>query len=253
MIVLGSDIIANRYTIDDTFGNNSWTAIKAVCQAGAIPSTWAVGDTKEITGKDGNTYHIRLVDKQSGRYNYSNSTLTTNAVFEFVELPNITSVYNISSTNSGGFASSQLRLNLNGLTGYQSGKNFMTDIIPDDLAAVLEEVDIVTSTGGSSFTGTSTSANKLFVGNYINYATSTTAQYTAEDALGQFDYYQGLSNGSQTLRKKALVTSSTSYQYYWTGSPYAGNTTYVRYVDYNGSMNYNNAYNTYYVAPCFAF
>lgn len=62
---------------DPVFANNSWASIKNACQNNRIPSTWQVGDTKELLGKDGNTYHIRLSDKQSGRYTYSNSTKTT--------------------------------------------------------------------------------------------------------------------------------------------------------------------------------
>lgn len=249
MLILGSDIIANRYGVDDTFGNNSWATIKAVCQAGAIPATWAVGDTKTITGKDGNTYHIRLADKQAGRYNYSNSALTTHAVFEFVELPNIQTVWNTTSTNAGGLADSQIRKNLNGLTGVQTGKNFLTDIIPDDLRPLLEEINIVTSTGGLSYTGTSTSANKLFPPCYINVKTSTTPQYVAEGTL--WDYYT--THTTDADRKKALVTNLTSYQTNWTASPYSGYAYYVNRVNNNGNMNNYNADANSYVAPCFAF
>lgn len=249
MLILGSDIIANRYGVDDTFGNNSWATIKAVCQAGVIPATWAVGDTKTITGKDGNTYHIRLADKQAGRYNYSNSALTTHAVFEFVELPNIQTVWNTTSTNAGGLADSQIRKNLNGLTGVQTNKNFMTQIIPDDLRALLEEINIVTSTGGSSYTGTSTSANKLFPPCYINVKTSTTPQYVAEGTL--WDYYT--THTTDADRKKALVTNLTSYQNDWTASPYSGYANNVGSVGDYGTVTGNSAIGSYYVAPCFAF
>lgn len=251
MLILGSDIVANQYTINPVFGNNSWATIKAVCQAGAIPASWAVGDTKTITGKDNNTYHIRLADKQANRYDYSNSALKTHAVFEFVELPNIQTVWNTSNTNIGGFADSQLRKNLNGLTGVQSGKNYLTAIIPDDLAGLLEEVNIVTATTGSSWDSSkvSTSANKLFVPTYINVSSTTTPQYVAEGTL--WDYYRTHTGSND--RKKALVTNLTSYQYYWTASPYSGNSNYVNLVNSIGNMYSNNASISIYASPCFAF
>lgn len=248
MFILGSDIIANRYGPNPVFGDNTWGVIKAVCQAGAIPATWAVGDTKEMVGKDGNTYHIRLADKQAGRYNYSNSDLTTHAVFEFVELPDIQTQWSITNTNTGGLADSQIRKNLNGLTGAETNKNFMTQIIPDDLALLLEEVNIVTSTGGTTFTGTSTSANKLFPPCYINVKTSTTPQFVAEGIL--WDYYA--THTTDTDRRKALVTDSTSYKFNWTASPYNGRVNDTSIIGSSGSMAYSTSSVNQFVAPCFA-
>lgn len=235
--------------LDPIFANNSWVSIKNACQNNLIPSTWQVGDTKELLGKDGNTYHIRLSDKQSGRYTYSSdSTKTTNAVFEFVELPDIQTQWNTSDTNVGGLADSQLRKNLNGLTEVESGKNYLTDIIPDNLRPLLEEINIVTSTGGSSFTGTSTSANKLFVPTYINVITTTEPQYVAEGTL--WDYYS--THTSDADRRKALVTSSTSYQIYLTATPLANSSGHINIVNSTGAMSFQYANVAYYAAPHWA-
>lgn len=252
MLKLGSEIINNRFTANATFGNNTFAIIKQVAQTGAIPTSWAVGDTKEFTGKDGNTYHVRIADKQVGRYAYSDgSGRRSNIVLEFVELPNIQTQWNTTNTNNGGLANSQIRKNLNGLEGFQTDKNFMTQIIPDDLAALLVEVNITTASTGSSWDSSkvSTSANKLFPPCYINVKTSTTPQYVAEGTL--WDWYA--THTTDTDRKKALVTSSTSYQNYWTASPYSGSSISVSYVSGNGIMSSNSANGTSYVAPCFAF
>lgn len=246
-LLLKSEI---KSPIDPVFGNNDWPVIKAVFQSGNIPTTWAVGDTKEFTGKDGNTYHAMLYDKQIGRYDYSDgSGRKTNCVIGFVELPNIQTAWNTSSTNVGGLADSQIRKNLNGLTGVQTSKNFLTDIIPDDLRPLLEEVNIVTANGGgTSFTGTSTSANKLFPPVYANISTSTTPQYVAEGTL--WDWYS--THTSSADRKKALVTNPTSYGDYWIASPGSGNSSSVHYVNTNGFISFVTATGTFYVAPHWA-
>lgn len=254
MLKLGSEIINNRFTASATFGENSWAVIRQVAQAGAIPASWAVGDTKEITGNDGNTYHIRIVDKQLGRYDYSdNSGRKSNIVLEFVELPNLSTQWSPSKPN-GGFALSQLRKNLNGLEGFNTGKNFLSEIIPADLAAVLVEVNISTRSGSSSTAEITTSANKLFVPCCINVGTSDDVYYVDEDSKGQYDYYVGIApKTSSLLRKKALVTNSTSYQYQWLASTYSGDSLSPYTVTNWGALDYFAYSSGYYVAPCFAF
>lgn len=239
--------LAPKY--DPVFGNNDWRTIKYAMQNQDMPATWLVGDTKEFVGKDGNTYHARLYDKQVGRYDYSDgSGRKTNGVIGFVELPNKRTNWNFSGGNVGGLANSLIRKNLNGLEGFQTGKNFMTDIIPDDLRPLLEEVNIVTATGGISYTGTSTSANKLFPPCYINVKTSTTPQYVAEGSL--WDYYT--THTTDADRKKVLVTNLTSYEAYWLASPISVSTNSVNIVGKDGATSFASADGNQFVAPHWA-
>lgn len=247
MIILGSDIIANRYGVDDTFGNNSWATIKAVCQAGAIPATWAVGDTKTFVGTDGNTYTIRLSDKQAGRYSYANSALTTHAAFELLEVPTQTLQWNPSNTNAGGYADSLIRKNINNYTGATATTKII-DLLPDDLKNVLEEVLVSSSTGGSTYTGQTTSANKLFLlarGEVTN--TSSTPRYQDETvnngvAFGRYDYYATHDNDDSRIKR---TIGTTTGAYWWLRSPYTDSTLNVSIVYNSGSIFYYGASNSY--------
>ena len=234
---------------DPVFSNNSWATIKRACQSGNIPSTWLVGDTKEMVGADGNTYTIRLVDKQSGRYTYSNDiTKTTNAVFEFVELIPQTTRYNASNTNEGGFADSLLRKNLNGLT--DCTYDYMTNVIPTELRDLLEFINVTTADGGGeSYTGMTSSANKLFVGCMVNIISIAIQRYIDEDTKGQFDYYKS----GLRVRAKALVTDPTEYKAYWLASPYYNGDRACGIIntDSSATMNEFASFN-YSVAPCWA-
>lgn len=234
---------------DPVFANNSWSAIKRAAQANEIPETWAVGDTKEMIGKDGNRYHIRLADKQIGRYAYSDGSRSSNIVLEFVELPNIQTQWNTTRITTGGLADSQIRKNLNGLEGFEVGKNFITDIIPDDLRPLLEEVNITTTTGGATYSGTSTSVNKLFVACYINMFESSQAEYMAEGTT--WDYYD--THTSDSDRIKTIVGTSSEVGY-WTASPNYEyeDTIWVNEIANNGTSGLASPFNQSYTAPCWA-
>ena len=71
--------------LQPVFGDNSWAMIRQAFRNGLASGLWAVGDQKEVTLGDGKTYHIRIADMQSGRYNLTDGSGTTNGVLEFVE------------------------------------------------------------------------------------------------------------------------------------------------------------------------
>lgn len=175
---------------DPVFANNSWGAIKRACQNNEIPETWEIGDLKTFQGTDGLEYTVRLSDKQQGRYAYTNGG-STNAVFELVEAVDTTSEgspyqWNSTRTNADGYAESLLRTTMN---------TDILGILPDEIKNLLEEVNIKSSTGGATYSGQSTSANKIFALAYNEVAQTTETQYTQETAnndtvFGMLDYYE---------------------------------------------------------------
>ena len=80
------EVIKTDCIVPISFEDATWTQIKTACQDGSVGSRWSLGDTKTITCTDGNTYHIRLIDLQVGRYAYQSNSQPTHAVFELVEL-----------------------------------------------------------------------------------------------------------------------------------------------------------------------
>lgn len=233
-------------SIDPVFGNNDWATIKAVVQSGNIPNTWLVGDTKTFVGTDGNTYTIRFSDKQAGRYTYADNSKVTHGVFEFVEVLPSTYQWNTTSDNTTGFASSLIQTTLN---------STIINILPDELKNLLENITIKSSTGGTTYTGQSTSANKLFLSGRGEVSdTSSTPQYQDETVnngttFGRYDYYTTHTTSSDRI--KYTVGTSTP-RAWWLKSPYSGSSDYVNNVVSGGGMGSFFASTTYYVAPCWA-
>lgn len=235
--------IRRLVSYDPVFANNSWGLIKHACQNGKIPATWLVGDTKTFTGTDGNTYTIRLSDKQSGRYTYSSdNTKTTNAVFEVVELVPTSYQWNTSATNAGGFASSAIQTSLN---------STIINILPAEIKDLLENIQIKSNTGGTTYTGQSESANKIFLLSSAEVATTSNQQYIDETinngtTYGRLDYY---STGGGKIKKG--VVDETAHLW-WLRSPASSSTTNVCDIRTQGSLDNTGASNSTYVSPCWA-
>ena len=195
------------------FADNNWAIIKAVAQAGTASEIgWAVNDTKPIT-IDGAPYNVRISDMTAGRYQYSNENRTTNMAFELVEI--LPTARRMNATgNAGGWAESELRKNLNGLEG---GTVNILSTLPVDLQEALEEVQIVSSTGGSTFTGTTESANKLFLLGYAEVFSTTAEQYLAEGSRWQY-YAQNDTNADRVKKR------NNSADWWWLRSPIINNT-----------------------------
>lgn len=204
------------------FADNDWSIIKAVAQAGkASEFGWAVGDTKPIT-IEGIAYNIRIADMQPGRYNYTNSTKTTNMVFELAEILLMERRMNATGTNVGGWAESELRKTLNGLDG---GQTNILSILPADLREVLEDVQIKSmDTGATGYTITE-SSNKLFLLSYAEVFDAT-SQYLLEGS--KYDYY--IQNDTSRVKKR-----NNSADTWWLRSPYSGSTSHFYNIGNSGS------------------
>lgn len=225
--------------------DNKWTDIFNAFKNGKAPDTWQVGDTKPLTLLDGTTYTIRLCDKQAGRYQYSDGSGSSKAVFEFVELVKLGSTttfqMNTVNTNEGGWASSYLRAT--------TIPNFET-FLPDDVLAAISEVNVLSGTGNRTSSGTSSSANKLFLPAEMEMFSSRTYSIgNAECPLGQFDYYKA--HNANADRIKRYVGTTTAY-YHWLRSPLSGNSGTFCVVSYNGSADFYLASNSVGLFPIFA-
>lgn len=231
---------------DAVFGNNSWALIKQACQNNEIPATWLIGDTKSFVGTDGNTYNVRFSDKQAGRYTYADNSKVTHGAFEFVEVLPSTYQWNTTNTNVGGFASSLIQTTLN---------STIINILPDELKNLLENITIKSSTGGTTYTGQSTSANKLFLLGYNEVTTkSLTPQYQDETVnngitFGRYDYYNTHTTGSDRIKYE--VGTSTA-QAWWLKSPKSGVAVSASSVFEGGVVTNFIANYNFYVSPVWA-
>ena len=222
-------------TIDRTIlDNNSWADIKQMVDNGTAPSDW-IGQSKKITEGTYAGYIIKCVDLTSNRYEKTDGTGYTNAVFQFLYLINQTYRMNSSATNVGGWASCSLRTTLN---------STIYNALPTDIKNVISQCKVLSGTGDNTTSGTSSSDNYLFLPCQYEVFGSVNNSVIGESS-NIFSYY-----ATNTIYKNRYGTSFTSNQ--WSRSPQSGNN---QRFDINGSTAgtaYLAANQTAYIAPCFA-
>ena len=240
--------------LQPVFGDNSWAMIRHAFRNGLASGLWAVGDQKEVTLGDGNTYHIRIADMQSGRYNLTDGSGTTNGVFEFVEC--LTTGYPINSSQvtdgdvtaytAGGWAMCQM-------------KNTTLDVtvwgwLPDDMKLAISEITL--NEYSYSAPSPRESMNKLFLPAeteiFMDRHFSAEGDQTGCVKYNRFDYYaSATTDGSLSLRGKYILGQiyTTSW---WLRSPSAGSSDVFCSVSSDGSYSNSFAQYSYSVAPCFA-
>lgn len=230
--------------INPVFSENTWSVINSAFRTGVAAQFWHAGDTKQVTLKDGTVYTIRIADMQAGRYALANGG-TSNGVLEFVELVKVGSTtrfkMNTSNTNAGGWANCYMR-----------GTNIpnIEALLPDDMLAAISEVNVLSGTGSGTTSGTSSSANKLFLPAEMEMFSSKTYSIgNTECPLGQFDYYKAHNTNADRVKKD--VGTTTAYRY-WLRSPYSGDSNLFCVVYNDGSANGYYATGSCGVSPCFA-
>lgn len=259
--------------VSSTLNNNEWSVIKSVSDAGQGANYWSVGDRKAVTlngtvGKlslsnfttyafiigfnhnssveGANRIHFQLAKTAlSGGTDVAlcdssyNSTVSTTGYFSM----------NGSRTNSGGWASSQMRTNICG-TSLSSYSGTIIAVIPAALRAVLKSVTKYTDNTGNSSTAASavTATTDYFfllsekeVFGSISYANTNEGNKQA-----QYAYY---SAGNSKIKYNHSSTSSAVF--WWLRSPLASNSYIFVSVNTDGTVYYNSAYNSRGFAPGF--
>lgn len=203
-----------------TLNNNEWSVIKSVSDAGQGANYWSIGDRKAIT-LNGTVGHLTLSNyttyafiigfnhnasvEGANRIHFQlaktalsggtdvclcdssyNSTVSTTGYFSM----------NSSRTNSGGWASSQMRTNICG-TSLSSYSGTMIAVIPAALRAVLKSVTKYTDNTG----GGSTAANHVTV----------TTDYIF--LLSEFEVFGSIKYGNTNEKNK-----QAQYAYYSAGN-----------------------------------
>ena len=245
----GIKIVGTKMSIG--LEETSWEKIREIVLTGNASRYWNIGDTKSITSKSGKTYTIRLADLQNGRYEYSDGSGSSKAVFEFVECYNLNNTIgyrmNSTDTNVGGWAASEMRS--------QTMPTLLADL-PDDMVAVMSQVKVLSSIGGKNKTDTSSSNNTLFIPATIElFDNKEDSIGLAESPLGQFDYYKANNIGS--ARVKYVVGETTMIpskaKLYWNRSPYAYGSNAFCGVEQFGDWDLSDAhYSNFAIAPIFA-
>ena len=239
---------------EEKLADNTWAQIQQGLRDGN-PMGWAVGDTKDLTLTNGDTYTIRLVDLQEGRYE-STDGVKCKATFEFIPLlKGITRAMNstqktygsVTLYTAGGWLNSDMRTYI---------KTSVESLIPEELSSVMLTNKVGSASyGGSGQTDTTaggviiySDGDKLFLGTRGEYFGDGTTYNTELALYPQFDYYKLHNTNSDRIKYEL---DSTSASLYWNRSPsynYSNNFSIVNYGGFVGNL---DAHYTYSVALCF--
>ena len=260
--------------VSSTLNNNEWSVIKSVSDAGQGANYWSIGDRKAVTlngtvGKlslsnvttyafiigfnhnasveGSNRIHFQLAKTAlSGGTDVClcdssyNSTVSTTGYFSM----------NSSRTNSGGWASSQMRTNICG-TSLSSYSGTIIAVIPAALRAVLKSVtkytDNTANGGGSTASYVTATTDYFFLLSEFEVFGSISYGNTNEkNKQAQYAYY---SAGNSKIKYKHDGTSTAAY--WWLRSPYASDSNIFVYVYTDGTVDTSNAYISLGFAPGF--
>ena len=259
--------------VSSTLNNNEWSVIKSVSDAGQGANYWSIGDRKAVTlngtvGKlslsnvttyafiigfnhnasveGANRIHFQLAKTAlSGGTDVClcdssyNSNVSTTGYFSM----------NSSRTNSGGWASSQMRTNICG-TSLSSYSGTIIAVIPAALRAVLKSVTKYTdNTGGGSTAAsyvTATTDYFFLLSEFEVFGSISYGNTNEKNKQAQYAYY---SAGNSKIKYKHNGTSTAAF--WWLRSPFSSNSASFVSVSTGGTVNGHDASSSLGFAPGF--
>ena len=254
--------------------DNSWETIRKISDAGTGANYWSIGDRKAVT-LNGTVGKLSLSNVTTYAFiigfNHNASVEGTNRIhFQLAKtaLTGGTDVclcdssykltvsatgyfsMNSSRTNSGGWASSQMRTNICG-TSLSSYSGTIIAVIPEALRAVLKSVTKYTdNTGGGSTAASAVTATTdyfFLLSEYEVFGSISYANSKESSKQAQYAYY---SAGNSKIKYKHDGTSTAAL--WWLRSPYASTSYRFVIVYTNGTdVSYDNASRSLGFAPGF--
>lgn len=232
--------------VSSTLNNNEWSVIKSVSDAGQGANYWSIGDRKAVT-LNGTVGKLSLSNVTTYAFiigfNHNASVEGTNRIhFQLAKTAltggtdvclcdssynsNVSTTgyfsMNSSRTNSGGWASSQMRTNICG-TSLSSYSGTIIAVIPAALRAVLKSVtkytDNTANGGGSTASYVTATTDYFFLLSEFEVFGSISYGNTNEkNKQAQYAYY---SAGNSKIKYKHDGTSTAAF--WWLRSPFASN------------------------------
>lgn len=260
--------------VSSTLNNNEWSVIKSVSDAGQGANYWSIGDRKAVT-LNGTVGKLSLSNVTTYAFiigfNHNSSVEGTNRIhFQLAKtaLSGGTDVclcdssynstvsttgyfsMNSSRTNSGGWASSQMRTNVCG-TSLSSYSGTVIAVIPAALRAVLKSVTKYTdnTANGSGSTAsrvTATTDYFFLLSEYEVFGSISYANSNESSKQAQYAYY---SAGNSKIKYKHNGTTTAAS--WWLRSPYSSDSANFVCVRPVGTVSYYDAYRSLGFAPGF--
>lgn len=260
--------------VSSTLNNNEWSVIKSVSDAGQGANYWSIGDRKAVT-LNGTVGKLSLSNVTTYAFiigfNHNSSVEGTNRIhFQLAKtaLSGGTDVclcdssynstvsttgyfsMNSSRTNSGGWASSQMRTNICG-TSLSSYSGTIIAVIPAALRAVLKSVtkytDNTANGGGSTASYVTATTDYFFLLSEFEVFGSISYGNTNEkNKQAQYAYY---SAGNSKIKYKHDGTTTAAF--WWLRSPLASYSAGFVYVLTDGTVDSGIAHFSLGFAPGF--
>lgn len=260
--------------VSSTLNNNEWSVIKSVSDVGQGANYWSIGDRKAVT-LNGTVGKLSLSNVTTYAFiigfNHNASVEGTNRIhFQLAKTAltggtdvclcdssynsNVSTTgyfsMNSSRTNSGGWASSQMRTNICG-TSLSSYSGTIIAVIPAALRAVLKSVtkytDNTANGGGSTASYVTATTDYFFLLSEFEVFGSISYGNTNEkNKQAQYAYY---SAGNSKIKYKHDGTSTAAL--WCLRSPHASTSLFFVYVSTGGTVGYYIAYNSLGFAPGF--
>ena len=259
--------------VSSTLNNNEWSVIKSVSDAGQGANYWSIGDRKAVT-LNGTVGALTLSNYTTYAFiigfNHNASVEGTNRIhFQLAKTAlsggtdvclcdssydsNVSTTgyfsMNSSRTNSGGWASSQMRTNICG-TSLSSYSGTIIAVIPAALRAVLKSVTKYTdNTGRASSAASAVTATTdyfFLLSEYEVFGSISHANSNESSKQAQYAYY---SAGNSKIKYKHNGTSTAAI--WWLRSPRASITFSFVYVYTDGTVNNDTADYSFGFAPGF--
>ena len=228
-----------------TLNDNEWSVIKFVSDAGQGANYWSIGDRKAVT-LNGTVGKLSLSNVTTYAFiigfNHNSNVEGTNRIHfqlsktalsggtdvclcdsSYNSIVSTTGYFsmNSSNTNSGGWASSQMRTNICG-TSLSRYSGTIIAVIPAALRAVLKSVTKYTDNigGGSTAASAVTATTDYFflLSEYEVFGSISRANSNELSKQAQYTYY---SAGNSKIKYKHNGTNAAVY--WWLRSPHVSN------------------------------
>ena len=258
--------------VSSTLNNNEWSVIKSVSDAGQGANYWSIGDRKEVT-LNGTVGHLTLSNYTTYAFiigfNHNSGLEGSNRIhFQLAKTAlsggkdvalcdskynsqvSATGYFSMNSsrTNSGGWASSQMRTNICG-TSLSSYSGTIIAVIPAALRAVLKSVTKYTDNIGNRTDAsavTSTTDYFFLLSEYEVFGKISRGNKSESSKQAQYSYY---SAGNSKVKYKHSATSTAVY--WWLRNPVSSSNSEFVYVYTSGQVASSYAYTCKGFAPGF--
>lgn len=194
-VLIGTQM-ADIRLFDSVFANNSWETIIAVCKAGNVPDSWAVGNSKNMT-IGGAEYQIDIIGKNHD--DYADGSGKAPLTFQLHNSYGTAYAMKSTSTNAGGWKECAMR---------KTHLPAVLALMPAEVQSGIREVSKTTA-AKSSDKWLETVPDKLFLLSEVETFGSTANSEAGEGS--QYTYYE---TGGSTV--KTLNGTATSW---WLRSP----------------------------------